>query len=141
MDYPLRRPWSSSMGSEQAEYSQSHKSIPPPVKECPLRRVSGGDTGIPWSETTQPDMAIRVGEPKSFLHAKPLFDDPKRFDETLQMIDSDLGLTADLVALPKAVSLEGAFNEKSSLPKKSLFDKAPSLDKPGLILQCDDSGL
>nr|POE93157.1 hypothetical protein CFP56_40310 [Quercus suber] len=100
MDYPLRRPWSSSMGSEQAEYSQSRKSIPPLVKECPLRRVSGGDAGIPWSKTTQPDMAIRVGEPKSVLHAKPLFDDPKRFDETLQMIDSDLGSTADLVALP-----------------------------------------
>ena len=81
--------------------------------------MSGGEDGIPLPETVQPEKAIRAGESESVLHAKSLFDDSKSFDETLQMIDSELGLTEDLVAPPKAVSLEGAFNEKSNLPKKS----------------------
>ena len=141
MDYPSRRPWHSDVGSERAEYSQSCKSIPPPVMECTLRRVSGRDGGIPLSEITQPNKAIQVGEPESVLHAKPLFDDSKRFDETLQMIDSKLGLTSDLGAPPKVVSIEGAFNEKLNLLKKSLANKDPGLATSVPTSQCDDSGL
>ena len=141
MDFSSCKPWRSGVGSERAKHTQSRTLVPSPVLECTLGHVSGGEAGIPCSETAQPDQVIRVGEPESVMHAKPLFDDSKRFDETLQMIDSEMGLIVDLVAPPKAVSLEGAFNEKSILPQKSLADLDPGEAIFVSISQCDDSGL
>ena len=141
MDLPSRKPWRAGVGSEQAEHFQPRSPKPPTVLNDTMSGVSGEEAGIPLFETVQPEKAIRVGESESVLHAKSLFENSKNFDETLQMIDSELGLTEDFVAPPKAVSLEGAFNEESSLPKKSPAEKDPGAATPVPISQYDASGL
>nr|POE78214.1 hypothetical protein CFP56_62012 [Quercus suber] len=115
LEYSSRRPWSSSVGSERAEFSHAHKSRLMLVKEVPISRVSGLDAGVPRAETTQPDKASR-------------------------MIDSELGLTVDLGALPKVVSLEVAFNEKSN-PPKELADEVLGSVTSSPTLQQVDRGL
>ena len=83
MDYSSRKSWSSEVGSEWVEVSQSRQSMPPLVKECPIGRLLGIGAGVPRFEKTQPDKVTRVGEFESILHAKPLFDDSIRFYRTL----------------------------------------------------------
>ncbi|KAL0004525.1 hypothetical protein SO802_012086 [Lithocarpus litseifolius] len=60
MDYSSRKSWSSGVACERVEVSQSRKSMPPLVKECPIKRLSSMDAGVPRSETSQPDMATRI---------------------------------------------------------------------------------
>nr|POE85802.1 hypothetical protein CFP56_07141 [Quercus suber] len=62
MDYSSRKSWSSAVGSGWAEVSQSHKSMPLPVKECLIRHLSGMDAGVPRSETTHPDKATQIAD-------------------------------------------------------------------------------
>ena len=74
-------------------------------------------------EITQPDKETLVVELKSNLHAKSLLGDSKRFDKTLQMIDSELGLIADFVAPPKEDFSEVVINAKSNPPMKLPVDE------------------
>nr|POE97860.1 hypothetical protein CFP56_33804 [Quercus suber] len=105
-DYPFHKPWSSGVGSEREEASQSRQTMSLSVQVAPSGRLSGMGDDVPRATTTQPDNVTWVGESESGLHAKPLLEDSKRFDETLQWIDREFGLPADSVAPPFVAPLE-----------------------------------
>ncbi|KAF3965829.1 hypothetical protein CMV_010014 [Castanea mollissima] len=97
--------------------------------------------GDPHAETTQPDKETPVVEPKSVLHAKSLLGDSERFDGTLQMIDSEMGITADFVAPPKEVFSEVAINAKSNPLKKLPADETMGSKISKNLHLRDDIGL
>ncbi|KAK7815273.1 hypothetical protein CFP56_001839 [Quercus suber] len=122
-DYHFRKPWSSGVGSEREEASQARQTMSSPVQGSPSSCLSGMGDDAPRAMTTQPDKVTRVGEPESSLHKKPLLEDSKRFDETLQWIDRELGLPVDYVAPPLVNPLEVVLNAKSNPTKKLPADK------------------
>lgn len=93
------------------------------MKRSTIDCLSGVAIGDSRVEITQPDKETLVVELKSNLHAKSLLGDSKRFDKTLQMIDSELGLIADFVAPPKEDFSEVVINAKSNPPMKLPVDE------------------
>lgn len=82
------------MGFEREEVPFSRQTIPPSMKESSNGRLSSRVAGNPRAETTQLDEETPVVEPESVSHTKSLLGDSERFDETLQLIDSETSLTA-----------------------------------------------
>nr|POE82317.1 hypothetical protein CFP56_50288 [Quercus suber] len=90
------------------------------VSKSPTGHLSGMVVEVAKADSTHPNKVSSVVASVSNVHAKSLLGNPKSFERMLQLIDSELGLDADLV-VPPCVDLSNVvINAKSNPPPKKL---------------------
>nr|POF21903.1 putative ribonuclease h protein [Quercus suber] len=118
-DVTGRRPWSSASVPERGAGSLTLQKRTPSASLSQSGHISGVAVEVAKAESTHLDKVSPVVALESNEHEKSSLGNSENFERTLQLIDSELGLVADLVAPPCVDLSNEVITEKSKPPNKS----------------------